>query len=447
MNDGVDQQRRRGGEEKNRLLSLLVKRNKDRYEFDVDWDSSTVEDVFTVLSEKSNALKRTMKLIVGGQTMTASDDGKKIFSEVVAKKIKGDKVTCMLLDGSNATTTTTTKTVSAGAAMASSMAEKRRREAMEKMMERKSKVTAEKSSTTILSEKRSGGFGAVWEKTGICSSQNSGLDALPIAALEALNADAKIKVFDFSSNAIARVPSVVFTLPALRNITRISLCNNNIESAGFDFKMLFANFKFLKYLDLSNNNLSGAIEITSNSSAAEEEGEEENEEVNEEVKTRSPLQLKISNNKITSFSSSFFKALPPLQSFDASGNQICDSIAHYFVGSETTLTHINLANNARVSAIPNEFRNMKSLQSLILDGNRIDKKGIPAVVLRDCERLSELSLKQNQVTIEELRELDGWDVYNERRVSRADKILDAKTMLGDASFREGADAERYTRDF
>ena len=113
-----------------------MKRNKDRYEFDVDWDSSTVEDVFTVLSEKSNALKRTMKLIVGGQTMTASDDGKKIFSEVVAKKIKGDKVTCMLLDGSNATTTTITKTVSAGAAMASSMAEKRRREAMEKMMER-----------------------------------------------------------------------------------------------------------------------------------------------------------------------------------------------------------------------------------------------------------------------------------------------------------------------
>ena len=444
MNDGVDQEQRRGGEEKSRPLSLLVKRNKDRYEFDVDWDSSTVEDVFTVLSEKSNALKRTMKLIVGGQTMTASDDGKKIFSEVVAKKIKGDKVTCMLLDGSNATTTTITKTVSAGAAMASSMAEKRRREAMEKMMERKSKVTAEKSSTTILNEKR---FGGVWEKTGICSSHNSGLDALPIAALEALNADAKIKVFDFSSNAIARVPSVVFTLPALRNITRISLCNNNIESAGFDFKMLFANFKFLKYLDLSNNNLSGAIEITSNSSAAEEEGEEENEEVNEEVKTRSPLQLKISNNKITSFSSSFFKALPPLQSFDVSGNQICDSIAHYFVGSETTLTHINLANNARVSAIPNEFRNMKSLQSLILDGNRIDKKGIPAVVLRDCERLSELSLKQNQVTIEELRELDGWDVYNERRVSRADKILDAKTMLGDASFREGADAERYTRDF
>jgi len=320
------------------------------------------------------------------------------------------------------------------------MAEKRRREAMEKMMERKSKVTAEKSSTTILNEKR---FGGVWEKTGICSSQNSGLDALPIAALEALNAEAKIKVFDFSSNAIARVPSVVFTLPALQNITRISLCNNIIESAGFDFKTLFANFKFLKYLDLSNNNLSGAMEITSDSSAAEGEGEEENEE----VKTRSPLQLKISNNGITSFSSSFFKACPPLQSFDASGNQICNSIAHYFVGSETTLTHVNLANNARVSAIPNEFRNMKSLQSLILDGNRIDKKGIPAVVLRECELLFELSLKQNQVTIEELRELDGWDAYNERRVSRADKILDAKTMLGDASFREGADAERYTRDF
>ena len=60
---------------------------------------------------------------------------------------------------------------------------------------------------------------------------------------------------------------------------------------------------------------------------------------------------------------------------------------HYFVGSETTL-YVNLANNKRIDTIPSSFKNMKSLQSLILDGNRIDKNGIPAVVLRQCERLS-----------------------------------------------------------
>ncbi|CAL6286563.1 unnamed protein product [Bathycoccus prasinos] len=337
-----------------------------------------------------------MKLIVNGKTLTAFDDGKKIFAEVVKKK--GSKVTAMLLDGAP----------------------------LEKMMAQKDERAKERKSKGVESSYNANNKSFNWEKTGICSSQNSGLDALPTSALEAIRESAKVKVFDFSLNAIALVPNSIITLPALQN------------SAGIDFKVLFESLRFLKYLDLSNNNLIGAMDVV-NSLPSEDEDKEKSK--------RPPLQLKISNNKITSFPSSFFKSCPPLERFDASGNQISESIEHYFVGSETTLAHINLANNFRINAIPNAFRNMKSLQSLILDGNKIDKKGIPAVVLRECDRLSELSLKQNQVTIEELRELDGWDAYNERRVSRADKILDAKTMLGDASFREGADAERYTRDF
>ena len=413
------------------MIALQVKRNKDRFEFDVD-ANATVDDVFSSIEEKTNALKRKMKLIVNGKTLTAFDDGKKIFAEVVKKK--GNKVTAMLLDG--APLVGGGGSTSAGAAMASSVAEKRRREAKEKMMAQKDERAKERKSKGVESSHHANNKSSSnWEKTGICSSQNSGLDALPTAALEALRESAKVKVFDFSLNAIALVPNSIITLPALQNVTRVSLCNNAIESAGIDFKVLFENLRFLKYLDVSNNNLSGAMDVVNSRSEEKEKSK------------RPPLQLKISNNKITSFSSSFFKSCPPLERFDASGNQVNESIEHYFVGSETTLAHINLANNFRINAIPNAFRNMKSLQSLILDGNKIDKKGIPAVVLRECDRLSELSLKQNQVTIEELRELDGWDAYNERRVSRADKILDAKTMLGDASFREGADAERYTRDF
>ena len=414
------------------MIALQVKRNKDRFEFDVD-ANATVDDVFSSIEEKTNALKRTMKLIVNGKTLTAFDDGKKIFAEVVKKK--GNKVTAMLLDGAPLVGGGGSTTTSSGAAMASSVAEKRRREAKEKMMAQKDERAKERKSKGVESSYNANNKSSNWEKTGICSSQNSGLDALPTAALEALRESAKVKVFDFSLNAIALVPNSIITLPALQNVTRVSLCNNAIESAGIDFKVLFENLRFLKYLDVSNNNLSGAMDVVNSRSEEKEKSK------------RPPLQLKISNNKITSFSSSFFKSCPPLERFDASGNQVNESIEHYFVGSETTLAHINLANNFRINAIPNAFRNMKSLQSLILDGNKIDKKGIPAVVLRECDRLSELSLKQNQVTIEELRELDGWDAYNERRVSRADKILDAKTMLGDASFREGADAERYTRDF
>ena len=417
-------------------FSVVVKRHKDHnfVAFEID-SRTTVDEVFERCvndAKKGTAfvLKRTMKLIVGGKTVTA-EDGKKAFADVVPKK-KGTKITAMMLDAP-----TMTGMSSTGASL---VAEKRRREAKEKMMKRKEEEEEEegrrtKEKTSAAEKKSFSSSSSVWEKTGICSSQNSGLDALPMAALEALRADAKVKVFDFSFNLIANVPNSVFTLQPLRTVTRISLPNNQLENAGIDFKVMFTNLKFLKYLDVSNNNLSGAMDIRIDS------------DEDEDGKQRPPLHLNLSRNRITSFTRSFFKCCPPLQLFDANENHICESMEHYFVGSETTLARVNLANNKRIDTIPSSFKNMKSLQSLILDGNRIDKNGIPAVVLRQCERLSELSLKRNQVTIEELRELDGWMAYNERRVSRADKILDAKTMLGDASFREGADAERYARDF
>ena len=420
-----------GGGKKS-IFSVVVKRHKDHnVAFEID-SRTTVDEVFErcVNDAKKGAafvLKRTMKLIVGGKTVTA-EDGKKAFADVVPKK-KGTKITAMMLDAP-----TMTGMSSTGASL---VAEKRRREAKEKMMERKEEEEGRrtKEKTSAAEKKSFSSSSSVWEKTGICSSQNSGLDALPMAALEALRADAKVKVFDFSFNLIANVPNSVFTLQPLRTVTRISLPNNQLENAGIDFKVMFTNLKFLKYLDVSNNNLSGAMDIRIDS------------DEDEDGKQRPPLHLNLSRNRITSFTRSFFKCCPPLQLFDANENHICESMEHYFVGSETTLARVNLANNKRIDTIPSSFKNMKSLQSLILDGNRIDKNGIPAVVLRQCERLSELSLKRNQVTIEELRELDGWMAYNERRVSRADKILDAKTMLGDASFREGADAERYARDF
>jgi hypothetical protein len=417
---------------KRSIFSVVVKRHKDRFELEID-SRTTVDEVFercVDIVETKGALKRTMKLIVGGKTVTA-EDGKKAFADVVAKKKGGGtKIIAMMLDVPTPVGGTTTR-MSTGASL---VAEKRRREAKEKMMERKEEGRT-KEKTSAADKTGSFSSSSVWEKTGICSSQNSGLDALPMAALEALRADAKVKVFDFSFNSIANVPNSVFTLQPLRTVTRISLPSNQLENAGIDFKVMFKNLKFLKYLDVSNNNLSGAMDIQIDS------------DEDEDGKQRPPLHLNLSRNRITSFTRSFFKCCPPLQLFDANENHICESMEHYFVGSETTLAHVNLANNKHIDTIPSSFKNMKSLQSLIVDGNRIDKNGIPAIVLRQCERLSELSLKRNQVTIEELRELDGWMAYNERRVSRADKILDAKTMLGDASFREGADAERYARDF
>ena len=60
--------------------------------------------------------------------------------------------------------------------------------------------------------------------------------------------------------------------------------------------------------------------------------------------------LNLSRNRITSFTR-VFKCCPPLQLFDANENHICESMEHYFVGSETTLARVNLANNKRIDTI------------------------------------------------------------------------------------------------
>ncbi len=42
---------------------------------------------------------------------------------------------------------------------------------------------------------------------------------------------------------------------------------------------------------------------------------------------------------------------------------------------------------------------------------------MPASILRECASLSTLHLQDNPITAEALRELDGFDVYNARRLA------------------------------
>jgi hypothetical protein len=46
---------------------------------------------------------------------------------------------------------------------------------------------------------------------------------------------------------------------------------------------------------------------------------------------------------------------------------------------------------------------------------------VPASILRECASLSTLHLQDNPITAEALRELDGFDVYNARRLAKCNK--------------------------
>jgi hypothetical protein len=63
-------------------------------------------------------------------------------------------------------------------------------------------------------------------------------------------------------------------------------------------------------------------------------------------------------------------------------------------------------------------------------------KTVPPRLLKECTALSALSLYDNPVTVENLRETEGYSDYDKRRRTKVDKQIDSKVT---ANFNEGAD--------
>jgi Leucine-rich repeat (LRR) protein len=93
-----------------------------------------------------------------------------------------------------------------------------------------------------------------------------------------------------------------------------------------------------------------------------------------------------------------------------------------------------------ISQIPESFSRLGSLKSLNVANNRI--AGVPSSVFQGCTELHALDLRDNHVTMQQLREVPGYGQYEERRRVKLDKIVDAK--IG-ANFWEAADYEAFQR--
>lgn len=65
-------------------------------------------------------------------------------------------------------------------------------------------------------------------------------------------------------------------------------------------------------------------------------------------------------------------------------------------------------------------------------------QAVPPAVLRDCGALRTLSLHDNPITVEELRNTEGWAAHDARRRQKHDKQLGSE-VLG-PGMDEGADA-------
>ena len=100
--------------------------------------------------------------------------------------------------------------------------------------------------------------------------------------------------------------------------------------------------------------------------------------------------------------------------------------------------------NKHIRRIPDSYAKLTHLQSLDVSGNSIDADGVPAALLRDATSLTELSLRDNPLTLESLRTRAA-GTRSTRDKKRADKALESRVMLGQNVFDEGADEDRFIR--
>lgn len=78
-----------------------------------------------------------------------------------------------------------------------------------------------------------------------------------------------------------------------------------------------------------------------------------------------------------------------------------------------------------------------TLQALSSLSSQSRIAAVPGELLEGCASLHTLNLRQNPITVEELRQTRGWEAFDARRRARLDKQLQASVL--DPELDEGAD--------
>ncbi|PQP96033.1 putative LRR receptor-like serine/threonine-protein kinase [Prunus yedoensis var. nudiflora] len=203
-----------------------------------------------------------------------------------------------------------------------------------------------------------------------------------IGWLEAVNMLPKLRDLILSGcNLPLPIISSVSVMNSSKSLVSVDLSSNNLDSSIFQW--LSGTHTNLVYLDLSGNNLIGAVGWL--------------EAVNMLPKLRD-LILSWCNLPPPIISSVSVKnSSKSLVRVYLSYNNLNSSIFQWLSGTHTNLVELDLSwNNLNGSSIPDDFGNMSSLAYLALSGSRL-KGGIPSSFAKLC-RLRELRLRNNSLS-------------------------------------------------
>lgn len=247
-----------------------------------------------------------------------------------------------------------------------------------------------------------------WERfktTGVIALSECNLKAIPDKVWAA---EVPARVLDLSNNAIQEVPVKIGSL----KIQKLLLNANALMDGSISWEGL-ASLKYLMVLSLNQNHLTTLPSALGG--------------------LTSLTQLHVANNKLTGLPNEI-GLLSQLEVLKANSNRI--SILPACIGDCKALVEVDLSSNF-LSDLPDTFGNLHNLKSLHVGNNGL--KSVPSTLFKMCLQLTTLDLHNTEITMDVLRQCEGWESFDQRRQLKHQKQLDFR--IGSAAFDEGADKD------
>lgn len=244
-----------------------------------------------------------------------------------------------------------------------------------------------------------------WKLTKAIGLSGHHLKAVPD---EVWDCGSSARVLDLSSNYIRDLPIKV---GCLTSIQKLFLNANEISDDSISWQGL-TELKYLTYLSLNQNHLTYLPPSLGELTSLEE--------------------VHVAGNKLGSLPTEI-GLLTRLQILKINNNRISSVPSH--MGDCRTLSEVDISSNLLLE-LPETFGNLQNLKVLRLSNNGL--KSLPTTLFKGCIRLSTLDLHGTEITMDMLREVKGWEDFDERRRLKYQKQLDYR-VGGSAEFDEGAD--------
>lgn len=244
-----------------------------------------------------------------------------------------------------------------------------------------------------------------WKLTGVIALSECQLKVIPD---EVWVCGPSARVLDLNNNFIQDVPVKIGCLSSMQ---KLLLSANDILDESISWEGVVS-LKSLTVLSLSQNYLTmlpsalGAL--------------------------TSLRQLHIASNKLTSLPIQI-GLMTQLEVLKANNNRI--STIPTQIGDCNSLIEVEFSSNL-LSELPETFSNLQNLKALHLSNNGL--KSLPRNLFKMCLQLSTLDLHGTEITMDLLRQFEGWENFDERRRDKHQKQLDFR-VVDSTAFDEGAD--------